>query len=130
MNYKAIALLVFGLQISHAEERYTTNEGTYIIPDSNKVELTSGTPKRVHNNLILFQAFDHHKPPKTCETPASLACVYGLTKQVPGCPIKGTTIVPTGGWDTIAVVEAYNNPYAGAATLVPPSFNQPPCAVE
>jgi len=51
-------------------------------------------------------------PPSTCETPASLACVYGLTANVPGCPIQGTTALPTGGWGAIAVVEAYDNPYA------------------
>ena len=49
---------------------------------------------------------------KTCETPASIACIYGLTTFVPGCPIKSTTAVPTGGWGAIAVVEAYDNPYA------------------
>lgn len=40
----------------------------------------------------------------TCETPASLACVYGLTANVPGCTIQGTTALPTGGWGAIAVV--------------------------
>lgn len=51
-------------------------------------------------------------PPLTCETPASLACVYGLTQNVPGCPIHGTSALPTGGWGAIAVVEAFHNPYA------------------
>ena len=51
-------------------------------------------------------------PPKTCETPASLACVYGLTNYVSGCPIQGTTALPTGGWGAIAVVEAYDNSHA------------------
>ncbi len=74
--------------------------------------------------LILFFCFtslahakQHDKitqnnPPATCETPASLSCVYGLTTNVPGCPIQGTTAIPTGGWGAIAVVEAYDNPYA------------------
>jgi kumamolisin len=53
-----------------------------------------------------------NKPPITCETPASLACVYGLTPNVPGCPIHKTTAVPTGGWGAIAVVEVYHYPYA------------------
>lgn len=49
-------------------------------------------------------------PPLTCETPASLGCVYGLTQQVPGCPINATTANPQGGWGAIAVVEALDNP--------------------
>ena len=48
----------------------------------------------------------------TPETPASLACVYKLTKQVKGCPISGTTQVPTGGAKAIAIVSAYDNPDA------------------
>lgn len=51
-------------------------------------------------------------PPKTCETPASLACVYGLTANVPGCPIAGTSALPNTGWGAIAVVEGYDNPFA------------------
>ncbi len=39
------------------------------------------------------------------ETPASIACVYGLTEQVKGCPINGTTQLPTGGANGIAVIE-------------------------
>lgn len=112
MNYKLLPLLLLSMQTSFAEERYVTPEGTYIIPDSNAVWSLTNGPKKVHNNLILFQAFDKKKPPKTCETPASLACVYGLTKQIAGCPIKGTTALPSGGWGAIAVVEAYDNPYA------------------
>jgi subtilase family serine protease len=48
-------------------------------------------------------------PPSTCETPASIACVYGLTPSVPGCPIAATTINPSGGHGAIAVVEALDN---------------------
>ncbi len=53
-----------------------------------------------------------NKPPKTCETPASLACIYGLTPNVPGCPIQGTSALPSGGWGAIALVEVYDNPNA------------------
>src|SRR5271165_3942517 len=38
------------------------------------------------------------------ETPASLACIYGLVANTPGCPKNGT-LVPTGGSKAIAVVE-------------------------
>ncbi len=46
------------------------------------------------------------------ETPASIACIYGLTKPVQGCPIVGTTAVPTGGSRAIAVVEYGHYPQA------------------
>lgn len=47
------------------------------------------------------------------ETPASIACIYGLTKPVPGCPINGTTLLPNGGAGlTIAVTEGGDDPNA------------------
>ncbi len=38
------------------------------------------------------------------ETPASIACIYGVTAKTTGCPKNGT-ILPTGGTKAIAVVE-------------------------
>jgi len=47
------------------------------------------------------------------ETPASLGCVYNIvSQQVSGCPINGTTIVPTGGAGVIVIVDAYDYPSA------------------
>ncbi len=47
------------------------------------------------------------------ETPASLGCVYNIvSQQVSGCPINGTTIVPTGGSGVIVIVDAYDYPSA------------------
>src|SRR5690348_16150914 len=48
----------------------------------------------------------------TAETPASLACIYGLTPTVLGCPIIGTTIIPQGGSGIIAVIEGGDDPDA------------------
>jgi len=49
------------------------------------------------------------------ETPASLACLYQLaTPLVPGCPVLGTTAVPTGGSGMIVIVNAFDNPPAQA----------------
>jgi len=64
---------------------------------------TPGTPAAVSPN-----------PLPTAETPASIACIYGLTANVPGCPIKGTTLNPTGGWGAIAVIEGGDDPNAYA----------------
>ncbi|MGA7523094.1 MAG: S53 family peptidase [Acidobacteriaceae bacterium] len=46
------------------------------------------------------------------ETPASLACVYRLVQPIPGCNPNETTNTPTGGSQTIAIVDAYDDPGA------------------
>jgi subtilase family serine protease len=52
------------------------------------------------------------------ETPASLACVYGLvspgTGIAPNCSPNLTTVNPSGGSNTIAIVDAYDDPEAPA----------------
>jgi kumamolisin len=48
------------------------------------------------------------------ETPASLACVYGLTTTTAGsvCNVETATAVATGGSKAIAIVDAYDYPTA------------------
>lgn len=48
------------------------------------------------------------------ETPASIACHYGLvtTSASPGCDPNSTTVNPSGGSKTIAIVDAYDDPTA------------------
>ncbi len=48
------------------------------------------------------------------ETPASLACLYGLTLPVAGCNPLRLTRVATGGSRMVAVVDAYDDPSAAA----------------
>ena len=49
------------------------------------------------------------------ETPASLGCVYNIVSNpLSGCPINGTTQVPTGGAGVIVIVDAYDYPSAAA----------------
>jgi len=50
----------------------------------------------------------------TTETPGSIACIYGLVTHTAGCPVATATKVPTGGSETIVIVDAYDNPNAGA----------------
>lgn len=47
------------------------------------------------------------------ETPASLGCIYGLTPAVSGCNPNTVTTAPTGGSKAIAIVDAYDDPFAG-----------------
>jgi kumamolisin len=47
------------------------------------------------------------------ETPASLACVYDLLAVTPGCNPNTVTTPPTGGSKAIAIVDAFDDPFAG-----------------
>ncbi|MGO9337829.1 MAG: hypothetical protein ACLPY1_10005 [Terracidiphilus sp.] len=46
------------------------------------------------------------------ETPASLACIYRVVAPIPGCNPNQTTNTPNGGSQTIAIVDAYDDPNA------------------
>lgn len=48
------------------------------------------------------------------ETPASLACVYGLAPKTKGCNPNSTTVNASGGSQSIAIVDAYDDPNAAA----------------
>jgi kumamolisin len=67
-------------------------------------------------------------PPASAETPASIACVYGLTPNIPGCPINQTSITPTGGSGTIVVTEGGHDPNAEEELAIfSAAFNLPSC---
>jgi kumamolisin len=51
-------------------------------------------------------------PPPGAETPGSIACVYNLVKQTPGCPTVSSKVLPTGGVGAVALVDAFDNPQA------------------
>lgn len=102
------AVLFFG--VTHvALAQSAPARGHVIVP-------TSSIPVRgkPFTNLLIFvpegAPVAQSGPPSGAETPASLACVYKLTKQVKGCPINGTTEVPTSGAKAIAVVEVGDDP--------------------
>jgi subtilase family serine protease len=48
------------------------------------------------------------------ETPASLACIYRVVAPIPGCNPNETTNTPSGGSQTIAIVDAYDDPNAAS----------------
>ena len=67
------------------------------------------------------------------EDPASIACIYNLQPQVPGCNPNVTFQNPNGGRKAIAIVDAYDDPNAtsdlaafsaqfGLAAINPTSF--------
>lgn len=106
-------LLAFTAIPVFADEIHTTSTGSYIIPDSSIRGSNDRITQTMRSFNVLFKpnALDSNGLAHGCETPASLACVYGLSTPVAGCPINGTTALPTGGaGKTIAIVDAYDNP--------------------
>lgn len=75
---------------------------------------------RVHTNYFM-RIPDHNLNPSapppgvTIETPASIACIYHLaSSNIAGCPVATATKHATGGSQTIVIVDAYDDPSAGA----------------
>lgn len=72
-------------------------------------------PGRISTNYFIVGSGERTPaPPPDAETPASLACVYGLVAGPAGCPIATTTAVPTGGIGAIAIVDAGDYPTAAS----------------
>jgi len=93
---------------------YKVPGGTVVVPASS-IAHPGDAGHRAHTNFEIFISDAWHNfgvPPPNAETPASLACVYGLVKPVTGCPISGTHTNPSGGSGVIAIVDAYDNPNA------------------
>jgi kumamolisin len=94
-------------------------QGMLIIPESSRPQiLAPGQRRAVHTNIEVFfpaGVRPDELPPFPglgFETPASLACVYSLTTPITGCNPYQTTTNPTGGSNTIAIVDAYDDPEA------------------
>jgi len=90
--------------------------GNGIVPDSS-LERPQDVGVRMHTNYLIYAPEGVVRPQANPggETPASLGCVYGLVSNpVSGCPISGTTQVPTGGSAVIVIVDAYDYPSAAA----------------
>ena len=77
--------------------------------------LGAGMPARIAPSRALLlpgNPFAAPGPGGRYETPASLACVYGLTAPVHGCNPETLNAVAAGGGGVIAVVQAYDDPNA------------------
>jgi kumamolisin len=98
-----IATVLFAItQLAPAQDG--SARGTVVAPPS-----TLGIPGLPHTPLYIFVPEGGANPLiPSGETPASIACIYGVTKKTTGCPKTGTT-VPTGGSNAIAVVEYGSN---------------------
>ena len=107
-----------------------TNTGTIIVPKASVPATNNGTTLktiRANTNTKIYLPAgwkpDEVTPPRpdelppypgyAYETPASLACVYSLVTPVSGCNPNTVTKNVTGGSKAIAVVDAYDDPWAG-----------------
>ena len=85
--------------------------GTVVIPESS----IEKPPGRAHTHLEIVIPNTPLSPPfdcdfsSTCETPASLACVYELVPRSNGCDPDIVTKVASGGSQAIAIVDAYDD---------------------
>jgi kumamolisin len=90
--------------------------GNGVYPASS-IEQPGDAGLRMHTNYIFYAptgAVIAATQPAG-ETPASLGCVYDLVSNpLSGCPVNGTTQVPTGGAGVIVIVDAYDYPSAAA----------------
>ena len=97
--------------------------GILFIPKSSQPKTPpAGHKFAAHTNVMLYSPSGvnpDEKPPYPgygYETPASLACHYGLVTVAsgisPNCNPNSTTVDPTGGSKTIAIVDAYDDPSA------------------
>lgn len=82
-----------------------------IVPESS-IEHPGDAGVRMHTNFVYLENHNPTTLGSTWETPASIACVYKLVKQIAGCPIATASKLPTGGSKAIALVDAYDNPDA------------------
>jgi len=108
----AVMALLSGGALLDAQVR----SGVGIIPYSS-IEHPWDVGINMHTNYIVYAPTGSIIPlaQPAGETPASLGCVYDVVANpVSGCPIDGTTEVPTGGSGVIVIVDAYD--YPGAAS--------------
>jgi kumamolisin len=117
----ALACLItptFAQQAGSAEKR-TLAPGVVRVPESSRVN-AEDHGIRAHTNVRLTLAISPNPaeaPPFAgygYETPASLACIYRLVSPRRGCNPNSTTNTPNGGSQSIAIVDAFDDPDAAS----------------
>jgi kumamolisin len=90
--------------------------GTVEVPPSS-IARPGDRGLRVHSTVLLFvpdgqRIGRNAQPSGNYETPASLACLYGITTHVKGCNPQTLKTVAAGGSNAIALVDPYDYPTA------------------
>jgi len=108
MQTKHLAVAILAIPFlfgSIATAQMHRSDGKVLIPDSS-IEKPTDIGRAAHTNVRVFlpatppQREQTAGPPYSgyaFETPASLACIYGLTKAVSTCNPNSVTAVPSGG---------------------------------
>jgi len=108
----------------------TANQGTIIRPQSSIPATANGTTlktRTANTNIQIYMPLgwkpSEVAPPRpdayppyagyAYETPESIACLYSLVTVVAGCNPNTATNNPSGGAKAIAIVDAYDDPWAG-----------------
>lgn len=91
-----------------------TEDGLVLTPDSSRTPAPGFAHTHYHRFVPYNTPATTTTPSGRWETPASLACVYGVTAPVAGCNPETLTTVATGGSKAIAIVDAYDDPNAAA----------------
>jgi kumamolisin len=119
----AVGLLSLFLSFSAIAPAQNRPAGKVVIPDSS-VAHPGDAGKRAHTNVeklvpdVPFRAATPQLsglppyPGYLYETPASLGCIYHLAKGAVGCKPNVRAENPSGGSRSIALVDAYDDPYA------------------
>lgn len=115
--------LVLAPALSNSANAQARHRGHVVVPDSS-IPRSGDAGKRAHTNIRMFvpeagfNSVRHFNGPPYSgyffETPASIGCLYKLTKGTPGCNPNTVTINPTGGAKAIAIVDAYDYPNAAS----------------
>jgi kumamolisin len=107
-------------------------QGTVITPASS-IHRPEDAGLKMHTNYMFFVPAGHSmssiSPDNTfAEYPASIACVYKVGPQYPGCVPANNGKHATGGWGAIALVDAYDDPTAASDLAFFDSFFLLPAA--
>ena len=113
-----VVLAVLFLPAASQEKKHPA-PGTMIIPSSSFAN-AEDLGVKAHTNVRLIVppvAGPSELPPYLgygYETPASLACIYRLVTPIKGCNPNLTTNKPSGGSQSIAIVDAFDDPNAAS----------------
>lgn len=106
-------------ELATATKKPVVMPGTLVIPTTSQLN-AADHGRKAHTNvryIVPATASPLVAPPYSgdeYETPQSLACIYGVVTAVAGCNPNVTTNTPAGGSQTIAIVDAFDDPEAAA----------------
>jgi kumamolisin len=110
-------LLAIALPASSQRPIKPPTQHPLTIPESSRTN-PEDAGVRMHTNVRYRAGYTPDELPPFSgydfDTPASLACIYGLASYTQGCNPNVTTQDATGGSQTIAIVDAFDYPQAAA----------------